>query len=278
MSRYTGSSASVTGSVLSGASDSATSTARRVTSETASAVRSMPGRKSPRAFGDDAHAEADGLALDRRLQLAIAGDDDVAAEALDPEIRVGGAALFARCPEPHRRGDRAAARERWGQWRASSWNPVRQYTSNVAMDIGELHHLLFRWLHVVAAMVWIGHTWSLVFAQPMHQPPTDTWIARLGRRHLAHRRLPSHFCVLRGRRADDAVTVVVDGDWRRRRRAAGHVAAVRRRVDAASPTGRPWRQPCHSSCSRRIAQGLAEFMTGRAVFIHVGGDARHHSR
>ena len=43
------------------------------------------------------------------------------------------------------------------------------------MDIGELHPLLCRWLHVVSAMVWIGHIWSLVFAQPMHRPPTDTW-------------------------------------------------------------------------------------------------------
>ena len=34
------------------------------------------------------------LALDRRLQLAIARDDDLAAEALDPEVGVGGAAPF----------------------------------------------------------------------------------------------------------------------------------------------------------------------------------------
>ncbi len=50
--------------------------------------------KSPRPFGHHAHAEADGLALDRRLQLAIAGDDDVTAEPFDPEVGVGRAALF----------------------------------------------------------------------------------------------------------------------------------------------------------------------------------------
>jgi hypothetical protein len=33
------------------------------------------------------------------------------------------------------------------------------------MDRGELHHLLFRRLHIVTAMVWIGHTWSLVRAE-----------------------------------------------------------------------------------------------------------------
>ena len=67
-----------------------------------------------------------------------------------------------------------------GQWRALSWNPVRQYTSNVGMDIGELHHLLFRWLHVTTAVLWIGHTWSLVFAQHAHQPDGGCVDARLG--------------------------------------------------------------------------------------------------
>lgn len=48
------------------------------------------------------------------------------------------------------------------------------------MNMGELHHLLFRWLHVVAAVLWIGHTWSLVFAQRVQQPKPDVWMQASG--------------------------------------------------------------------------------------------------
>ena len=49
------------------------------------------------------------LALDRRLQLAIAGDDDLTAQALDAKIGVGGAALFC---DGERRVGEAIERQR----------------------------------------------------------------------------------------------------------------------------------------------------------------------
>src|SRR5688572_17212508 len=48
--------------------------------------------KTPRAVTDHTDAEADGLAFDGRLQLAIASNDGVAAKALDAEVAVRGAA------------------------------------------------------------------------------------------------------------------------------------------------------------------------------------------
>ena len=80
------------------------------------------------------------------------------------------------------------------------------------MDIGELHHLLFRWLHVVAAVLWIGHIWTLVFAQNAHQPAADAMDARMGRGRMAYGIRASDFRVLRGRSADDAR--LSPGGWR----------------------------------------------------------------
>ena len=69
------------------------------------------------------------------------------------------------------------------------------------MDIGELHHLLFRWLHVTTAVLWIGHTWSLVFAQHVHPPKADAVDARLGRRPRALTGSPFSFsCITRAER------------------------------------------------------------------------------
>ncbi len=138
------------------------------------------------------------------------------------------------------------------------------------MDSGELHHLLFRWLHVVSAMVWIGHIWSLVFAQPMHQPPTDmwsrvwsgaTWLTGVSLLIVVYYwggalTTPSQSLWMA---IGVGVTVLLvtwllyDALWTLLSDRPAIAAAVSLLLLAA------------------IAQGLAEFMTGRAVFIHVGG-------
>src|SRR5688572_33459698 len=81
-----------------------------------------------------------------------------------------------RSVTPHQPGYQGAGRGRSDRRRVFSWNPVCQYTSNVPMDSPEIHHLLFRWLHVTMAVLWIGHTWSVVFAQHVRQPTADLWM------------------------------------------------------------------------------------------------------
>lgn len=137
------------------------------------------------------------------------------------------------------------------------------------MDIGELHHLLFRWLHVMAAVLWIGHIWSVVFAQNVHPPKTDAWT--------------------RGWAAVTALTGVAllifvyyaGGALRTPSQSWGMALGVGIAVllltwllyDAV------WMLLAQQQAAAAlvslvliggIAQGLAEFMTGRAVFIHVG--------
>ena len=138
------------------------------------------------------------------------------------------------------------------------------------MDIGELHHLLFRWLHVVTAVLWIGHIWSLVFAQHVQRPTPDVWMRASG--GLAW--LTGFALLIFVYYAGGALTtpsqswgvalgvglavllltwLLYDAVWTLLARRPTAAAAISLVLVGA------------------IAQGLAEFMTGRAVFIHVGG-------
>ena len=137
------------------------------------------------------------------------------------------------------------------------------------MNIGELHHLLFRWLHVVTAVLWIGHTWSLVFAQHVQQPKPDVWM-----------RTSSGLAWLTGM----ALLIFVYY-------AGGALTTLEQSWGMALGVGiavllLPWllydalwallgaRPVVAAAISlvlvAGIAQGLSEFMTGRGVFIHLG--------
>ena len=137
------------------------------------------------------------------------------------------------------------------------------------MDIGEFHHLLFRWLHAMSAVVWIGHIWSLVFAQHVYPPKSDAWtrgwagataitgVALLIFVYYAGGALttPSQslwMAVGMGVAVLLLAGVLYDAVWT----LLGQSPAVATVVSLLLVGG--------------IAQGLAEFMTGRAVFIHVG--------
>ena len=137
------------------------------------------------------------------------------------------------------------------------------------MDIGELHHLLFRWLHVMSAVMWIGHTWSLVFAQHARQPKTDAWMRGSG----GVTWLTGIALLIFVYYAGGALTTPSQSLWM----AVGVGVAVLLLTwllyDAV------WtllaQRPAAAAIVSLllvggIAQGLAEFMTGRAVFIHIG--------
>jgi uncharacterized membrane protein len=137
------------------------------------------------------------------------------------------------------------------------------------MAIGELHHLLFRWLHVMAAVIWIGHIWSLVYAQNVHQPQTDGWMRAWG--GVAW--ITGFALLIFEYYAGGALTtptqswgmalgvglavllltwLLYDAVWTLLARQPAAAAAVSLALVGA------------------IAQGLTEFMTGRAVFTHLG--------
>lgn len=137
------------------------------------------------------------------------------------------------------------------------------------MDIGELHHLLFRWLHVLSAVLWIGYVWSLVFAQRMHPTTSDAWM----RGWAAGTALTGVALLIFVYYAGGALTtpsqsggmalgvgiavllltwLLYDALWTLLARRPAAAAVVSLILVGA------------------IAQGLTEFMTGRAAFIHVG--------
>jgi uncharacterized membrane protein len=137
------------------------------------------------------------------------------------------------------------------------------------MDIGELHHLLFRWLHVMSAVVWIGYIWSLVFAQHVYPPTSDAWM----RGWAGATALTGVALLIFVYYAGGALTTPSQSLWM----AVGVGVAVLLLAwllyDAA------WtllaERPAMATVVSlllvgSIAQGLAEFMTGRAVFMHVG--------
>ena len=137
------------------------------------------------------------------------------------------------------------------------------------MDSAEVHHLLFRWFHVTAAVIWIGHIWSLVFAQHVHHQRTDAW----ARGWAAATALTGVSLLIFVYYAGGALTMPSQSLWM----AIGVGVAVLLLswllYDAL------WTLLAHQPLAAAmvslmlvagIAQGLAEFMTGRAVFIHVG--------
>jgi uncharacterized membrane protein len=137
------------------------------------------------------------------------------------------------------------------------------------MDTGELHHLLFRWLHVVTAMVWIGHTWSLVFASSGRPPNTDAWM----KGWAGATWLTGVSLLIFVYYAGGALTTPSQSLWMAIGVSVSVLLLTWLLYDAI------WtllaQQPLLAAAASLlilsgIAQGLAEFMTGRAVFIHVG--------
>jgi uncharacterized membrane protein len=137
------------------------------------------------------------------------------------------------------------------------------------MDSPEIHHLLFRWLHVTTAVFWIGHTWSLVFAQHVHQPPADLWMrASAGLTAFTGISLLIVVYYWGG-----ALTTPTQSLWMAIGVGVSVMLLTWLLYDAV------WtalaNHPAFAGVVSLllvggIAQGLAEFMTGRAVFIHIG--------
>ena len=137
------------------------------------------------------------------------------------------------------------------------------------MDTGELHHLLFRWLHVTTAVLWIGHTWSLVFAQHVRQPTADLWM----RGSAAATALTGIALLIFVYYAGGALTTPSQSLWMAVGVGVSVVLLTWLLYDAVWTllANRPAVAAVVSLLLvGGIAQGLAEFMTGRAVFIHVG--------
>ena len=137
------------------------------------------------------------------------------------------------------------------------------------MDIGELHHLLFRWLHVVAAVLWIGHVSSLVFAQRVAQPKADLFMRAWG--GIAW--LTGFALLIFVYYAGGALTTP-DQSWGMALGVGLAVLLLTWLLYDALWTLLAQRPLMAAAISMllfgAIAQGLAEFMTGRAVFIHLG--------
>ena len=137
------------------------------------------------------------------------------------------------------------------------------------MDFGELHHLLFRWLHVMSAVLWIGYIWSLVFAQQIHQPKADAWM----RGSANATWLTGVALLIFVYYAGGALTTPTQS-WGMALGVGIAVLLLSWLLYDAAWTllaGRPAAAALVSLLLiSGIAQGLAEFMTGRAVFIHIG--------
>jgi uncharacterized membrane protein len=137
------------------------------------------------------------------------------------------------------------------------------------MDIGELHHLLFRWLHVVSAVVWIGYIWSLVFAQHVYPPKSDAWM----RGWAGATALTGVALLIFVYYAGGALTAPSQSLWMAVGVGVAVLLVAWLLYDAA------WtflgQRPAVATIVSLllvglIAQGLAEFMTGRAIFMHIG--------
>ncbi len=137
------------------------------------------------------------------------------------------------------------------------------------MDSPELHHLLFRWLHVTTAVLWIGHTWSLVFAQHVRQPTADLWM-RASAGLTAFTGISLLIVVYY---AGGALTTPSQSLWMAIGVGVATLFLTWLLYDAVWTilANRPIAAAIVSLVVvGGIAQGLAEFMTGRAVFLHVG--------
>lgn len=137
------------------------------------------------------------------------------------------------------------------------------------MNPGELHHLLFRWLHVVAAVLWIGYIWTLVFVQGVQQPKPDLWMRASGGAAW----LTGLALLIFVYYAGGALTTP-DQSWGMALGVGIAVLFVPWLLYDALWTLLAERPALAAAVSlilvAGIAQGLSEFMTGRAVFIHAG--------
>jgi uncharacterized membrane protein len=137
------------------------------------------------------------------------------------------------------------------------------------MDTGELHHLFFRWIHVTAAVLWIGHTWSLVFAQNARQPKADIWMRTSGGVAWL-----SGFALLIFVYYAGGALAAPEQSWGMALGVGLAVLLLTWLLYDAVWTLLAARPAAAAVVSLillgAITQGLAEFMTGRAVFIHVG--------
>ena len=137
------------------------------------------------------------------------------------------------------------------------------------MNMGELHHLLFRWLHVMTAVLWIGHTWSLVFVQNVQQPKADLWMRASGGVAWLFGLALLIFVYYAG-----GALTTPDQSWGMALGVGIAVLLLPWLLYDALWTLLAQRPAAAAAISLLlvggIAQGLSEFMTGRAVFIHVG--------
>jgi uncharacterized membrane protein len=137
------------------------------------------------------------------------------------------------------------------------------------MTVSELHHLLFRWLHVMAAVLWIGHLWSVVFGQRVRPVAADvlmrassgaTWITGLALLIYVYY-------------AGGALTTPTQS-WAMALGVGLAVLLLSWLLYDALWTLLAGREAIAAVLSillvSGLAQGLGEFMTGRAVFIHLG--------
>jgi uncharacterized membrane protein len=137
------------------------------------------------------------------------------------------------------------------------------------MDSPEIHHLLFRWLHVTTAVLWIGHTWSLVFAQHVRGQQADIWM----RASAGATVFTGISLLIVVYYAGGALTTPSQSLWMAIGVGVSVMLLTWLLYDAL------WTALANHPTAAAmvslvlvggIAQGLAEFMTGRAVFIHVG--------
>ena len=137
------------------------------------------------------------------------------------------------------------------------------------MDSPEIHHLLFRWLHVTMAVLWIGHTWSLVFAQHARPARSDLWM-RASAGLTAFTGISLLIVVYY---AGGALTTPSQSLWMAIGVGVATLFLTWLLYDAVW-TGLANRPVAAAVVSLvvvgGIAQGLAPFMTGRAVFLHIG--------
>jgi len=135
--------------------------------------------------------------------------------------------------------------------------------------VGELHHLALRWLHVMSAMLWIGHLWSMVFDRPNAARPDLFMKVASGATWLTGIALLVYVYYAGG------VLTAPTQSWGMALGIGLAVIFLGWLVYDALWTLLVDRPAFAAGLSllilSGIAQGLAEFMTGRAVFIHVGG-------
>jgi uncharacterized membrane protein len=137
------------------------------------------------------------------------------------------------------------------------------------MNMGELHHLLFRWLHVATAVAWIGHTWSLVFASDVQQPKPDMWMRISGTAAWFTGLALLIFVYYAG-----GALTTPEQSWGMALGVGIAVLFLPWLLYDATWTLFAGRPAIATAISLllvgAIAQGLSEFMTGRSVYIHVG--------